>query len=90
MALFVFIATTPALGEDGQILDELYNQIMNTTLRERGVMDSGTSPGIPVDQVKVAPAADATTEKLRQEIEKYSEEAKQRHSDAVKFMREDR
>jgi hypothetical protein len=40
--------------------------------------------------LKISPVADPNSEKLRQEIEKMVEEAKARHSDAVKFMQESR
>lgn len=90
MALSAFLVSTPVLGDDQQILDDLYNQIISASAREHGMMDSGTKGAVPVDQLKINPAADPNSEKLRQEIEKMVEEAKARHSDAVKFMQESR
>ena len=87
MALSAFIGVAPVFGDDQRILDDLYNQIMGASVQEhQGTMDSGESKSIPIDRF---PAAGPNSEILRQEIEKLIEEAKQRHSDAVKFMRED-
>jgi hypothetical protein len=90
VVLPVLFAAASLFAEDQQVLDALYNEIINASVREQGAADSGVPRSIPVDRLKVEPATDRNSEMLRQEIEKMVEEAKTRHSDAVKFMREDR
>jgi hypothetical protein len=90
MALSVFLAVAPIFGDDQQVLDELYNEIMSSSLREQGTIDSGASKSVPLDRLNIDPVMDQNSEYLRQEIEKMVEEAKVRHSDAVRFMQESR
>ncbi len=90
MALSAFFASVSVFGDDQQVLDELYNEIIGASIQEHGTIDSGSSKSAPVDRLKINPVADPGSEKLRQEIEKMIEEAKDRHSDAVKFMQESR
>lgn len=90
LALSVFFTAASAFGDDQRVLDELYNEIMSASAGRQGTIDSGTSKSIHIDRLKINPALDPNSEKLRQEIEKMVEEAKSRHSDAVKFMQESR
>jgi hypothetical protein len=88
MALSAFLVSAPIFGDEQQVLDELYNEIIGASVKDHGTIDSGSSKSAPVDRFKVNPVVDPGSEKLRQEIEKMIEEAKQRHSDAVRFMQE--
>jgi hypothetical protein len=88
--LAAFLSATPVSGDDRQILDELYNEIICAPGREPGGRDSGMSEPATPATLQAAPPVDPGSEKLRQEIEKLTEEAKMRHLDAIKFMQEGR
>ena len=91
MVLSAFLAAASVFAsDDQQVLNDLYNEIMSSSAGEKVTIDSGVSKPLPVDRLKAGPVADPNSEKLRQEIEKIVEEAKSRHSDAVKFMQESR
>jgi hypothetical protein len=90
MALSALLIAATVFGDDQQVLDDLYNEIMSSSTREQGTIDSGASKSVPLDRLKIDPVTDQNSEKLRQEIEKMVEDAKTRHSDAVKFMQESR
>lgn len=87
-----------SFGDDREILDQLYREILNSSDMPFKLGDSAGRGDVPKEQipsdnkctppslgkVKVAPS----DEKLRQEIEKMIEDAAVRHSEAVKFMQD--
>ncbi len=85
---------TEAADNDQEILNQLYREIINSSPAGKSVkMDSMRTIGkiISPDPAAASPSeiiSDPVSERLEKEIEKIVQDAKIRHSDAVKFMQD--
>jgi hypothetical protein len=83
-----------AADNDQEILNQLYQEIMSSSPAGRPMKGDSAGPlgrGQSADREMAQPpdkAADIASERLRIEIDKIVQDAKVRHSDAVKFMQD--
>jgi hypothetical protein len=93
---FIAFFAVSVLGDDQQILEQLYQEIISSS-NGTDVRDKSTSlkSGLaqPEDKENIQSSAmqpdfDQASEKLQQEIQKMVDEIKVRHDDAVKFMQD--
>ena len=90
-ALQCLVFTAVAADNDQDVFNQLYREIIASSPAGKSIKMDSIRPagtGNPTDPKTSGPVVDPVSEQLKKEIDKIVQDAKIRHSDAVKFMQD--